>query len=636
MSDATAVERKARADRRWLIGLTIIGVIYLVFELGFNATIVDLAFESPGSTLLADLETHGRVLAAFGFVLLMVKLLRPWRWGTTVAVLLILLIAGAGGPAMYHGQKALVDGLVDRTDGEDRAEAMYVTLLKRGIAERALEIAGIELDAEALDSAEGRSFLITLGALSFISPDLTQRLRDNSDAILGRLADTETQRRLPDGFAAYREAEAQIAGAYDGYADAMQTRAAALADAEGEIEARWRDLNARLLAEWEEGRDRFSEEELPRHAVDLRNRMTYYFEAKPRCGRRIEPAGCPTLDSDYRRDVTALLGRYVPPEYWCFDDESYQVQTRVGARLVQRTVTREGSCEDLTADHIAAKLRSAAGDASDFGSFLASDLATTAARDALTESGVTMPQGWTPADRAGFDTALRAHAAAEADRALAEAMEAQLGFALPPDLGPEAFVAHPQMQRVLKDALGAQVVDATIPLNLEAEAFRTRVLDPIARDRLERERQRLAVDPATLADGGANAERGRAYVYSLLIPTIALAFSLFFSLANFVTLLGDMLKLSTGSARLASLTKTVGLLAVVLLPLTVGPRYLDSPSFRFLLEGAERFAGPVAGATARWTLTVEPLLYPIAKPAAVITAPFRPSADEGDMDHAST
>ena len=172
---------------RWLWISIVCNIIYLCFELAFNARLVENATNLDASQV-EILELFGRTLAGVGFLLIVFRFLpkekitalEHWRWKMAGILFAAFLV-------MFYGQRMYIDALVDGSSAEDRYNAQSLLLLKRALVANAVEIEGVDYDEDDIDSAQTQTFIATLGFLVFHSDQGIQSVRNNIDTIFFEL-----------------------------------------------------------------------------------------------------------------------------------------------------------------------------------------------------------------------------------------------------------------------------------------------------------------------------------------------------------------------------------------------------------------------------------------------------------------
>lgn len=119
---------------RGVLLLTLVTLVYLLLEFAFSAWLLDVmaADSSPRDIEMA--ERRGRVISGFAVALLFwpVIFARTQKWWVTAFTLVGVSIVVMVG--VYHGERKLVDSLVERSSEQSRAAAVTGSLLRQGLA----------------------------------------------------------------------------------------------------------------------------------------------------------------------------------------------------------------------------------------------------------------------------------------------------------------------------------------------------------------------------------------------------------------------------------------------------------------------------------------------------------------------
>lgn len=625
--------------RAWLLVLFALNLLYLVYELAFNSRLVDAAVASLTRSGVLALELEGRILSGIGLSLLLLRLIKVQDRPLLRNVGGIALAIAIGFPLMFYGQRILVDTLVDHTSAEQRMDAQHLLLLKRGLANNALQLDGIPFDEADLDSAHTRSFLSVLGLMTFVSPEFIDSLKSEADRIIDQVVVNEATRALPDHYEEYRLLQASLLQAWHDYEQVSDEYWQAQAELREEAEARWHQLQMQLMSEWQDTAEERNDQAFTRQVLTLQRSLSTYLQARERCDNgRFRDECIIRIEDIYRDEVTRNLGRYVAPHDWCHEPEivTNTVQRR-GRFVTERQEIQR--CHNLDFDHLAGKLTAITQQAMTYEQFLTSDAVAEHARDQLAAEGMVLPVSWRPDDRDTFlDTAIVEPMQSLGQRA-DDAMQEQLGTTLPLDLDAEAFLASQPVQDRLHETLRPQDRNMLIPLDLDPEAFRDAILTPHYRALAEQERSRLYADTQALANGASREEEGKQYVRALIVPPIAMGFSLFFALVNGIGLVASLPALLGSRNRwLPHLIKVTGLGLVLALPMANSAAVVKTETYRYFAGEAERALSPLGSLFATWVINTEPVVYPLGKvmaffaPPLVAASPEQVASEQGDLE----
>lgn len=190
-----------------LICLTL---LYLTFELGFNARLLDVV---GGDTSIDDvhrIEFYGRTLSGIAAALVVLQLMLTHRAKKGTGKPSYKFIATCFGVTVlvvYFTIKTLVDGIVFTRDAEFRRIAVNSVLLQRSLVQGRLKLDGLVEDDALFARPEGKAFLALFPFLAVSVDRLDEKTRTVKEALIR----TAVRRSEPPG--AY----------YKNYQDAMKT-----------------------------------------------------------------------------------------------------------------------------------------------------------------------------------------------------------------------------------------------------------------------------------------------------------------------------------------------------------------------------------------------------------------------------
>lgn len=612
-----------RTEKYWLLALFVLNLGYLIYELAFNSRLVDVSVSNLANSEVMALELEGRVLSGIGLSLLLLRFIAISKHSLAKNAGLICLAIVVGFPAMFYGQKLLVEGLVERTTAEQRMDAQHLLLLKRGLATNALQIEGLELAESDLDSPHTKSFLSVLGLMTFVSAEFIEVLKEQTDAVILQVARNEANTVLPESYEQYRVLQRTIGDAWDEYEVAADEYWNALGELRPQAEEAWLDLQTELYSEWEVIAQASDPREVNRQVLTLQRNLQHYFSARDRCESiRYRDECLLALEDEYRKQVTENLGTYVSALEWCHEPRQERRTVQRNGRFVTETVEIQ-QCSDLRFEHLEQKLKAVLELPDSFEAFLQTRGVITATRQNLLERGIAVPIEWAPNDRETFINIVLAQGA----QAVAEEAEARvedtLGIAMPLDLDADGFLASPPVQDRLHEALNPVDPTMTIRLDMDPESFRDSIVAPHYVRHAEQERARLYSDAKDLGNGGAREEEGKRYVRALVVPAIAMGFSLFFALLNAVGLMASLPALIGIKAPwLSHGIKLLGMAAIVAVPMLNSAAIVHTPTYQYFEEQTQSALGPAGSLFSTWVINTEPAIYGIGASAARIAPPL--------------
>ncbi|SEQ34178.1 hypothetical protein SAMN05421693_12510 [Ectothiorhodospira magna] len=625
------MKTKEKTDRRvffWLVFLFSVNLIYLLYELSFNSRLVDVAVTSITDAQVRALELEGRILSGIGLSLLLLRFIKINHISALRFLKISIMLIAIGFSSMYFGQRILVDFLVDRTTAEQRMDAQLLVFMKQGLATNSLQLEGIEFDDSDLDSAHTRSFISIVGLMTFFSPDFIVDLRDNAESILNQVAINESIKATPSSYEDYLKLRDSIVYLWNEYEKISDEYWAAKSYFYQEAGERWNILQSNLLNQWEQLSENLDEHEFTRKVLALQRNLDTYFKARESCeDSRFRNECIIKVEDIYRAEIVKSIGRYVAPRDWCHEPETVTKTVQRGSRFV--TERREvQQCHDLSYDHLSSKLSFFVRAPISYDLFIRDPVLSSQIRSDLLAEGVVLKDSWIADDRDGFMTAAVEARANLARERLENEMLQRLGVILPLDMSAEEFLRSDFVQARLHKAL--QPMDPLMILRLDYTPleFHQMVLKPRFIHMAENEYQKLHQDIQEMANGGWREEEGKSYVRALIVPPIAMGFSLFFALVNSIGLIASIPALF-GWKRpiLVWSMKLGGIIGVIAIPMINSSSVVETETYKYFESQVSDTLGPVAGFFATWVVNTEPSVYAVGRFAQHVAPPLISSGD---------
>lgn len=139
---------------------------------------------------------------------------------------------------------------------------------------------------------------------------------------------------------------------------------------------------------------------------------------------------------------------------------------------------------------------------------------------------VAVPASWSPADETGFRAAVESQTRKRLSRVPGADGITVGGRRVPPGLSWSDFFAHEGVQSELRRKLDLPVGPRLLPAYDSASSFDQAVLRPVVAQRAARELKRYEAPVATFGPGGSNETAGLDAARAVIVPPIALFFSL--------------------------------------------------------------------------------------------------------------
>ena len=189
--------------------LIVVTLLYLCFELGFNARLLDVVGGNATPEDVEHIEIYGRSLSgiAAALVVLQLMLRRRAPQGGGPSLFWIGLTCLVTAVVVFVGIKMLVDGLVASRDAEFRRTAYNSVLLQRSLVGGRLALDGLVDDPAIFAQPEGKAFLALFPFLAVSVERLDDRIKGVKDQLIE---------------AAIRHEGKGGQGYYDGYVKVMK------------------------------------------------------------------------------------------------------------------------------------------------------------------------------------------------------------------------------------------------------------------------------------------------------------------------------------------------------------------------------------------------------------------------------
>lgn len=162
----------------WLLPLT---VIYLLFELAFSARLLDIAGGLATRDELDAIEFTGKTLSGCALALFLVgspilpmAARRAWRAAKTAGVIAAAVVVCIS--FAHIAEQALIDLMVDRSQGSERRTAVLTSSLRGAVLEGVVLLADLELTAQTVETPEGKAMVALLPLLAEQAPRFDERV----------------------------------------------------------------------------------------------------------------------------------------------------------------------------------------------------------------------------------------------------------------------------------------------------------------------------------------------------------------------------------------------------------------------------------------------------------------------------
>jgi len=605
------------SPRYWVWLLLCAQLVYLLAELSFNARLVD-SIMVPDASYFDHLSFIGRCISGVGCTLLFYaayryKAARPW-WKTTALFLLTAIIAF---PAMFFGQEKLINHFVNQSSAEQRMHAQYLTLLKKGLANNAVVLKGIDYKKEDLERPAIKTFISNLGFMVFFTPDYIQTVMRNSDQILEHIARQKANKELDNSYPAYLDARKDIEKNMTSYNKANKDYVEKLNQVPQQAENIWRDIFVSLQDQWKDIQKQSNRDATEDSLDALIDGLEQYRLGKQSCQqRRFGHEKCLNkVETVYQQKMQSNFERNVSAEYWCKRIIGKMGYVMQGNSYVQKMQPDRFECSNQSRSFLRQKMLKLKGKEGTYfeswEAFVSSKSVADKVREKLKAKDINMPENYRIHGRDSFIRGVTSELSRQLKEGFIKQAKDDLGTPVAPMLAQQAFLELPLIQKPLKQALHLDDQHAPVSLNLSEVQFRDQVLMPIITKELEKERAELLASSEQFADGATKEADGKQYVRSILIPPVAMGFSMFFALLNLAAVVAGASLLAGASRNIVNTVRLGFIVAIVVLPLLFAGEIAQTRTFQTIEQQTSKALGPIGSGFISWLGNLQPVVYPI-------------------------
>lgn len=226
---------------RWMLLILVLEVIYIALEFGFNAALLNVAsglFPDPGT--LDEIELYGRLLSGVGFGFLLYGLFgmkyRGRIFRKEKQAMMLLGIMPVAMVSMYMMQELLIeDVIVESSTHDGRFAATYLNMVRPAIRNGTLIIEDVPITAETSDRPENKAFLAIAGMLMASNDDVVTRIPREIDNIVGSMVHREALDSSEASYDAYLQVDQRIAQFYKQFREQQDKKPERIASALKEL-----------------------------------------------------------------------------------------------------------------------------------------------------------------------------------------------------------------------------------------------------------------------------------------------------------------------------------------------------------------------------------------------------------------
>jgi len=229
--------------------------IYLVWELAFNARLLDVIGDVGDFKRVEALEVWGRLIsgAALALVYVGYYLNKEAKYGLSPGELglrwvWILIVCATLMTMMFFGQKWLIDRLVDSSSAESRRRAAVLVPITSLVKAGRVDFPSFNLTAEEYNTPQGKMFLATLPLQATSHPELFPKLEEVGVDRLFEVYAKRARGSEDEFFEIYRKSVLYLQESYHGrYTEATKAYQKAVGqDAKARKDSAWADYRSRL------------------------------------------------------------------------------------------------------------------------------------------------------------------------------------------------------------------------------------------------------------------------------------------------------------------------------------------------------------------------------------------------------
>lgn len=164
--------------------LVILTACYLIFELGFNARLLDVVGGTATPDQVESIEKYGRTLSGIAVALVVFQLLLARRRGAlennrkAQGVTSIFFLCALTVFLVYSGIRIWVDHLVETRTHEFRRLSLNLVLVQRSLLDGKAELGALDGGRDALAKPEGKAFLALFPLMALSVAQLDEKIHE--------------------------------------------------------------------------------------------------------------------------------------------------------------------------------------------------------------------------------------------------------------------------------------------------------------------------------------------------------------------------------------------------------------------------------------------------------------------------
>lgn len=648
----------AAPPNAWSWAMVLASTLYLLPEAIFNAQLVNVAGQGIFSEhQLRNVELFGRAVSGIGVSLLICdalggKLVR----GGQSALILIVGVFALVWPAVFFGQKILVDELIiNPSTSEQRQHAVVSNVIRGALSENAIRIEGVDYDPDHDLNPQEMTFMALFGGMVFADQSLAETIDSKKSDVVHDMVAQRAYADFDQHWRDYEQMYDAMKSHYESYAEGSRQYNEAINSIPSRQKRYWEDVQTQITEGWEEYQSATkahrarAHTKAERHADDLYDDLSDMTECdSERCAKReirgyedtLADLGFSDVDVDhwYRvREIstweniantvvggvltggalTALQaidavsggdGGFKDKKYYTTNETAHYAEKILELdQYKQQFVERTGYPRGIEKHW----------------NFRSHPETAKQVRQKLANKGLNLPQSWQVNDKAGFDKAVDTKVRNEARKRWQAEMDKQ-GLDIPPNLSWERFQKQPDIQQRIKEQMGEYYVNPTYA-HWNKKTFKERVVDHHVKSETEAVLQRMEAAKGTFADGKPNEDIGKEMMRAVIVPPISMGLSLLLVILTLVklpkkyfALLARKSEAKIDTDKRKKLLIKGSFSAITFVAIFTVPLFLWSNDYtsqgstvHYFLEKTEEHGSKGARFALNWILHAQPVMHPL-------------------------
>ncbi|MCL4432164.1 MAG: hypothetical protein M1300_07580, partial [Epsilonproteobacteria bacterium] len=222
--------------------------------------------------------------------------------------------------------------------------------------------------------------------------------------------------------------------------------------------------------------------------------------------------------------------------------------------------------------------------------------------------GTSLPHGWHPSDKESFYAAIEDAVVSKANRAVRK----KLGRSVSGEMTFKRFFALPKIQSEIKAQLGMEGSSRKIPLVYDPKDVEHLVYDPMIKHLSNKELKRLNDEAEEYLPGGKREELGEEAAKRVVVPAIALLFSIIGGLGHTLKIVYLLYRGERAlSNKQFSIFWSVMIIAMAFMPYLHTNTVVESKPYQILSEDMKTGTHFIIPSVAEWIIRSEAIVYPI-------------------------